>query len=122
MTLSGSDTIRLSPRHSEILLLLASAPRGLSGDELLHLLCHSHRADVARSRRWTAALLAMVAGSVEARYRGGFMNVNSAFQQMASGLAAMIAGANRVGTPIGLDYQTIGGVYRTGASGSAFAT
>jgi len=26
--------IRLSPRHSEILLLLASAPRGLSGDEL----------------------------------------------------------------------------------------
>lgn len=26
--------LRLSPRHSEILLLLASAPRGLSGDEL----------------------------------------------------------------------------------------
>lgn len=26
--------VRLSPRHSEILLLLASAPRGLSGDEL----------------------------------------------------------------------------------------
>ena len=26
------QTIRLSPRHSEILLLLASAPRGLSGD------------------------------------------------------------------------------------------
>ena len=26
--------IRLSPRHSEIFLLLASAPRGLSGDEL----------------------------------------------------------------------------------------
>ncbi|MDQ4053968.1 MAG: penicillin-binding protein, partial [Actinomycetota bacterium] len=35
--------------------------------------------------------------------------------------AAMIAGANRLGTPIGLDGQTIGGVYRTGASGSAFA-
>ncbi len=31
-------TIRLSPRHSEILLLLASAPRGLSGDELAVLL------------------------------------------------------------------------------------
>jgi hypothetical protein len=29
---------RLSPRHSEILLLLASAPRGLSGDELAVLL------------------------------------------------------------------------------------
>jgi len=32
------STIRLSPRHSEILLLLASAPRGLSGDELAVLL------------------------------------------------------------------------------------
>lgn len=31
-------TLRLSPRHSEILLLLASAPRGLSGDELSVLL------------------------------------------------------------------------------------
>jgi len=30
--------IRLSPRHSEIMLLLASAPRGLSGDELAVLL------------------------------------------------------------------------------------
>lgn len=30
--------IRLSPRHSEILLLLAAAPRGLSGDELAVLL------------------------------------------------------------------------------------
>ncbi len=28
------ETIRLSPRHSEILLLLASTSRGLSGDEL----------------------------------------------------------------------------------------
>ena len=32
------QTIRLSPRHSEILLLLASTPRGLSGDELAVLL------------------------------------------------------------------------------------
>jgi hypothetical protein len=31
-------TVRLSRRHSEILLLLASAPRGLSGDELAVLL------------------------------------------------------------------------------------
>ena len=31
-------TLRLTPRHSEILLLLASAPRGLSGDELAVLL------------------------------------------------------------------------------------
>jgi hypothetical protein len=35
---SRPRTIRLSPRHSEILLLLASAPRGLSGDELAVLL------------------------------------------------------------------------------------
>ncbi len=35
---SGAKTLRLSPRHSEILLLLASAPRGLSGDELAVLL------------------------------------------------------------------------------------
>jgi hypothetical protein len=31
-------TLRLSPRHSEIVLLLASTPRGLSGDELAVLL------------------------------------------------------------------------------------
>lgn len=31
-------TLRLTPRHSEIVLLLASAPRGLSGDELAVLL------------------------------------------------------------------------------------
>ncbi len=33
-----ASRLRLSPRHSEILLLLASAPRGLSGDELAVLL------------------------------------------------------------------------------------
>jgi hypothetical protein len=32
------STLRLSPRHSEMLLLLAAAPRGLSGDELAVLL------------------------------------------------------------------------------------
>jgi toluene monooxygenase system protein E len=36
-----------------------------NGDELLHLLCHSHRADVTRSRRWTAALLALMAENGE---------------------------------------------------------
>jgi hypothetical protein len=34
----NQGTVRLSPRHSEIVLLLASAPRGLSGDELAVLL------------------------------------------------------------------------------------
>jgi hypothetical protein len=36
------QTMRLSPRHSEILLLLASAARGLSGDELAVLLYEEH--------------------------------------------------------------------------------
>lgn len=35
---SHRSTLRLTPRHSEILLLLASASRGLSGDELAVLL------------------------------------------------------------------------------------
>ncbi len=41
LTVAGDgrrQTLPLSPRHSEILLLLASAPRGLSGDELMVLL------------------------------------------------------------------------------------
>lgn len=38
-------TLRLSPRHSEIVLLLASAPRGLSGDELAVLLYEQDTSD-----------------------------------------------------------------------------
>lgn len=34
LTIDARHSLRLSPRHSEILLLLASAPHGLSGDEL----------------------------------------------------------------------------------------
>ncbi len=50
LTLPGSDTIRLSPRHSEILLLLAAAPRGLSGDELGILLYeHDNTASTLRA-------------------------------------------------------------------------
>jgi predicted MFS family arabinose efflux permease len=37
--------------------------------------------------------MAMVANSVEGRHRGGFMSLNSAVQQFASGLASLIAGA-----------------------------
>lgn len=40
--LGRRQTMRLSPRHSEILLLLASAARGLSGDELAVLLYEEH--------------------------------------------------------------------------------
>ena len=39
------QSIRLSPRHSEILLLLASAARGLSGDELAVLLYEEDSSD-----------------------------------------------------------------------------
>ena len=35
---AARHTLRLSPRHSEIVLLLAATPRGLSGDELAVLL------------------------------------------------------------------------------------
>ena len=38
-------TLRLSPRHSEILLLLAWSPAGLSGDELAALLYEDGNAD-----------------------------------------------------------------------------
>lgn len=44
------STLRLTPRHSEILLLLASAPRGLSGDELAVLLyCGDNSASTLRA-------------------------------------------------------------------------
>jgi hypothetical protein len=43
--LGKRKTVRLSPRHSEILLLLASAPRGLSGDELAVLLYEEDTSD-----------------------------------------------------------------------------
>jgi multidrug resistance protein len=39
-----------------------------------------------------APTMAMIANAVEARYRGGFMSVNSAIQQLASGLANIAAG------------------------------
>jgi predicted MFS family arabinose efflux permease len=37
--------------------------------------------------------MALVTATVEPRYRGGFMSINSALQQFSSGVAAMIAGA-----------------------------
>jgi MFS transporter, DHA1 family, inner membrane transport protein len=37
--------------------------------------------------------MAMISNAVEQRYRGGFMSVNSAIQQAASGIANLIAGA-----------------------------
>jgi MFS family permease len=46
---------------------------------------------VAMSGRFAPAMT-MVTNSVEARYRGGFMSVNSALQQAAVGLANVLAG------------------------------
>lgn len=46
---------------------------------------------VAMSGRFAPAM-AMVTNAVEARYRGGFMSVNSALQQAAGGLANITAG------------------------------
>lgn len=47
---------------------------------------------VTMSGRFAPAM-AMVTNAVEARYRGGFMSVNSALQQAASGLGNVLAGA-----------------------------
>ena len=46
---------------------------------------------VTMSGRFAPAM-AMVANAVEGKYRGGFMSVNSAIQQAASGLANLVAG------------------------------
>lgn len=46
---------------------------------------------VTMSGRFAPAM-AMVTNAVEARYRGGFMSVNAALQQAASGLANIVAG------------------------------
>ncbi len=36
--------------------------------------------------------MAMISNAVEARYRGGFMSINAAIQQLASGGANLVAG------------------------------
>jgi toluene monooxygenase system protein E len=45
------------PALDEATLRQLAVAASAHGDELLALLCHSHRADVARSRRWTAAFV-----------------------------------------------------------------
>ena len=64
---------------------------------------------VTMSSRFTPAM-AMVTNAVEARYRGGFMSVNSSLQQAASGLANIIAGlfvsSDSAGRLVG--YPTLG--------------
>ena len=64
---------------------------------------------VTMSSRFTPAM-AMVTNAVDARYRGGFMSVNSSVQQAASGLANIIAGifvtSDAAGRLVG--YPTLG--------------
>jgi predicted MFS family arabinose efflux permease len=64
---------------------------------------------VTMSSRFTPAM-AMVTNAVEARYRGGFMSVNAALQQAASGLANIIAGVFVTSDPTGhlVGYPTLG--------------
>jgi len=46
---------------------------------------------ITMSGRFTPTM-AMITNSVEARYRGGFMSVNSAIQQASSGIANLVSG------------------------------
>jgi predicted MFS family arabinose efflux permease len=46
---------------------------------------------ICMSGRFVPAM-AMMTGSVEARYRGGFMSMNSSVQQLSCGLAALVSG------------------------------
>jgi DHA1 family inner membrane transport protein len=69
---------------------------------------------VTMSGRFAPAM-AMITNAVEARYRGGFMSVNAALQQAASGFSSMLAGlfvtrdgtSHLVGMPV-LGYVSAG--------------
>src|SRR5436190_1894762 len=45
--------------------------------------------------------MALMTGSIEARYRGGFMSLNSSVQQFSSGLAAYLSGQIMAQSPDG---------------------
>jgi len=64
---------------------------------------------VPMSGRFIPAMT-MITNAVEARYRGGFMSVNAALQQAASGLANVLAGLFVTRDPAGhlLGYPTLG--------------
>lgn len=87
LTISDGDRaeqLRLSPRHSEIMVLLASAPRGLSGDELAVLLypddlgSSTLRAEVNRLRQLLGdELLASRPYRLLGTVRGDWLGVES---------------------------------------------
>ncbi len=91
---------RLSDRHEKlhvlgwltffaslVVLTLTNLPAAPIGVAMLVTSCFM----VTMSGRFTPAM-AMLTNAVEARYRGGFMSVNSAVQQAAGGLANLTAG------------------------------
>jgi len=87
--------IRLSPRHSEIMLLLSAAPRGLSGDELAVLLYEDDggsstlRAEMNRLRHIVGdELLASRPYRLTAEVMGDWINVEAALA--ASDLSAAL--------------------------------
>ena len=100
---------RLSDRHDKlhvlgwlslsaafVVLTLTNLPAAPIGVAMLVTACFM----VTMSGRFTPAM-AMMANAVEARYRGGFMSVNSAVQQATAGLANLTAGALVTRDPAG---------------------
>jgi predicted MFS family arabinose efflux permease len=69
---------------------------------------------ICMSGRFVPAM-AMMTASVEARYRGGFMSMNSSVQQLASGFAAFVSGHLLGQTPGGqiTHYPVIGAISAT---------
>jgi predicted MFS family arabinose efflux permease len=70
------------------LLLLTNLPPA----SLLPVLAVTTLYFFVTSGRWVPAM-ALITSSARARYRGGFMSVNASVQQMACGLASVLAGA-----------------------------
>jgi predicted MFS family arabinose efflux permease len=79
-----------------IMSLTASVPilalTNLPRVPLVLALCVSTLLMICMSGRFVPAM-AMMTSTVESRYRGGFMSVNSSVQQFSCGLAAWISGA-----------------------------
>jgi predicted MFS family arabinose efflux permease len=69
------------------ILLLTNLPKvplaAAIGTSTLLMICMSGRMVPA---------MALMTGTIEARYRGGFMSINSSVQQFASGVAALFSG------------------------------
>ena len=91
---------RLTDRHDKVLVLaiittLAIATSltltNLGPSPVVLTLAITTVFFITMSGRFTPTMT-MISNAVEPRYRGGFMSVNSAIQQAASGLANLVAG------------------------------